>query len=97
MFLHIRENYLNKGVPLKTATSRAAATVNRRRASLGRAGRGPRLVRYGGSRRQWYPGKKVRREIFACLEHGRKFKSKAGLVNHYRSHHRRAARRRARR
>lgn len=73
MFVHVLESYLERGYSLKTAKSRAAATVNKRRAALSRGLRsckvkrgrrrcrilrGPRLVTRGGSRRQWYPGKR---------------------------------------
>jgi len=102
MFLRIRESYLDRGLSLKTATQRAAATVNKHRASLAtgrsvcsikrgkrkcKVRRGPKLVGRGGSRRQWWPGKKRARETFACLEHGRRFKTKAGLLSHYRRAH----------
>ena len=52
-----------------------------------RVKQGPELVTRGGSRRQWYPGKRRvagRREQYACLKHGRKFKTKAGMLAHYR-------------
>lgn len=53
-----------------------------------RVKRGPQLIGRGGSRRQWYPGKgRVSgRERFACLEHGRRFKTRAAMLAHYRSH-----------
>lgn len=50
-----------------------------------RVDRGPKLVRQGGSRRPWYPGKRGR-EVHACLKHGRRFKTKAALLAHLRSH-----------
>lgn len=62
-----------------------------------RVARGPKLVRDGGSRRQWYPGKKrakgKKKERLTCLAHGRSFKTRGGLKRHYASHHRRAMRR----
>lgn len=57
-----------------------------RRAVKCRVDRGPKLIRQGGSRRQWYPGKKSAREVYACLRHGQKFKTRAALLKHYRSH-----------
>ena len=91
---HILESMLDHGVPLKVALGRAAATVNKYRAKLARTRRGPRLVTEGGSRRQWYPGKKLSprrsRAQFVCLEHNRRFKSKTTLRQHYRAQHSRA-------
>lgn len=86
MYKRILESLLDRGRSLKVAERIAAATVNKRRARLARVRRGPRLVSRGGSRRQWYPGKRRGREKFACLEHGRRFKTKAALRAHYRSH-----------
>lgn len=72
MYKHVLESYLDRGYSLKTATARAAATVNKYRSKLARGvrscrkvrgrrtchtRRGPQLVTRGGSRRQWYPGK----------------------------------------
>jgi hypothetical protein len=102
MYKHILESYLDRGLSPKEAARRAAATVNKRRASLAsgkricktrrrrrvcRIIRGPRLVGRGGSRRQWWPGKKTMREKFVCLEHGRRFKTKAGMTKHYIAKH----------
>ncbi len=101
MYRHIVESYLDRGLSLKTAEARAAATVNKRRAVLSRGKRtcrrkrgreycrtqrGPKLIGRGGSRRQWYPGKKRGRASYVCLEHDRRFKTKAALKSHYRSH-----------
>jgi hypothetical protein len=55
-----------------------------------RVQRGPRLVTRGGSRRQWYPGKRAargRRALFVCLEHARRFRSRKALLIHYRRAH----------
>lgn len=84
----------------EVANTIANATVNKHRAKLAkgkkvckttrgrkacRTVRGPRLVTRGGTRRQWFPGKKVRgRETFACLEHGLWFETKAGWLSHLR-------------
>lgn len=54
-----------------------------------RVDRGPKLVGQGGSRRAWYPGKKLtpgKRPIYACLMHTRRFKTKGALLRHYRTH-----------
>lgn len=56
-----------------------------------RVDRGPKLVRQGGSRRLWYPGKKAAK-VYACLKHGRRFKTKAALLAHLRSHGRKPLR-----
>ena len=74
----------------KRATGRTICKPDRRmkrgqRAIRCRVDRGPKLVGKGGSRRPWYPGKKGR-EVYACLAHGRRFKTRAGLLAHYRSH-----------
>ncbi len=108
MYKHVLESYLDRGYSLRTATARAAATVNKYRARLARGvrtctkrgrrkvcrtKRGPRLVTRGGSRRQWYPGKRRRvrargpRERFVCLEHARRFRSRKALLLHYRRSH----------
>ena len=70
---HVLASYLKRGYSKKVARSRAAATVNKYRARLARGyrackrrrgrswcttKRGPQLVTRGGSRRQWYPGKR---------------------------------------
>ena len=87
-YKHILESYLDRGMPYHVAVKIAAATANKTRARLAKAHRGPKLVGRGGSRHQWYPGKgKVTgREAFVCLEHKRRFKTKAGLLAHYRAH-----------
>lgn len=104
-YKHILESYLDRGYSVKEATARAAATVNkyrsrlargvrtcttRRRRRVCRVRRGPRLVTRGGTRWQWYPGKRRGRERYVCLEHRRRFRTKAALVAHYKSHRRRA-------
>ena len=86
---------------ITVATRVANATVNKHRAALARGkttcgtrrgrttcrtSRGPELVTRGGSRRQWYPGKKTgKKETYACLAHGRRFKTKTGWLSHMRS------------
>lgn len=103
MYQHIVESYIDRGYSLKTAKARAAATVNKHRSQLAqgkrvckvrrgrkrcRTMRGPRLVTKGGSRRQWYPGKRRasgKRELFICLEHSMTFATKRMLIRHYRS------------
>ena len=56
--------------------------------TLCRTVRGPQRVSRGGGRQQWYPGKRTpgMKERLVCLRHGRRFKSKAGWVTHFRSH-----------
>ena len=109
MMRHIVESEIDRGRSPEVAARIAAATVNKRRAQLARGKlvcktrrgrvtctvkRGPKLVGQGGSRRQWYPGKKTRRERYVCLGHRRRFKAKAGLIAHYRgwAHGKRRAR-----
>jgi hypothetical protein len=90
MFKHIVENYLDRGYSVKDAEKRAAMTVNRYRAKSAKKHKGPKLISKGGTRHQWYPGKKLAgkkaKKTWQCLKHKRKFKSKAGLLTHYRSH-----------
>lgn len=58
-YKHVLASSLASGKPEKVAVRIAAATVNKYRAE--HAGDdGPRLVTEGGSRRQWFPGKKRR-------------------------------------
>ncbi len=87
---HILERELDAGKPFKKAQSIAAGVVNKYRARQAAKHRGPKLITKGGSRRQWYPGKKVVkkgvRKPFACLTHEMRFKTKSGLMSHYRSH-----------
>lgn len=87
MYAHILESSLDRGKTLKVAKRIAAATVNKHRAKRAKTG-GPKLVGKGGSRRQWYPGKKGPERLY-CYTHKRRFKSLAGLKSHYRSHRRR--------
>ena len=98
MYRHVLESEMARGRSYKVARRIAAATVNRHRAARARGrtvcrsvycryDQGPALIGEGGSRRQWYPGKKTgKREVFACLGHGRRFRSKAGYLAHLRSH-----------
>ena len=85
----------------QAARAVAARATNRYRAELSRGkkvcktkgGRricktkhGPKLIQHGGSRKQWYPGKWLSREVWACLRHARRFRSKRALLQHYRRH-----------
>lgn len=56
-FKHILASELAAGESESTAVAIAAATVNKTRAKLARSGKGPKLIKDGGSRRQFYPGK----------------------------------------
>jgi hypothetical protein len=85
MYKHILESALDRGMDFYGAQRLAAATVNKFRARSASRHKGPKLVGRGGSRRQWYPGKKLTKEVFVCLQHDRKFKTRAGLERHYRS------------
>lgn len=89
MYHHILEASIDRGIPFAEARRIAAATVNKYRSARVARGEGPSLVTAGGSRRQWYPGKERalgKPERFYCLKHHREFKTKAGLLAHYRSH-----------
>jgi hypothetical protein len=83
MYKHILEASLDRGLDLTTAKRIAAGKVNQYRAKQAKAGKGPKLVGQGGSRRQWYPGKKMPKEMFICLVHGRKFRSEGTMLRHY--------------
>ena len=101
-YKHVLEAALDAGKSWKDAQALAARVVNKERSRLARGkvvcrkrGRngvycrvkqGPQLVTRGGSRRQWYPGKRRagRRELHVCLKHGKRFKTKAGMLAHYR-------------
>lgn len=104
---HVFESLLEAGRSPEVAKKIAAATVNKYRAERAagkkvckgkgakrtcKTVRGPKLVGQGGSRRQWYPGKKVtsgkkaaKGKKLYCLKHRRPFKTKAALASHYRS------------
>lgn len=73
-FRHIVASLLARGRSRRQAEAIAAATVNKYRARLARGylrcrkrrcswRKGPRLVAQGGSRNQWWPGKKRKRAI----------------------------------
>lgn len=80
-YRHILASLLGRGLSRKRAEAIAAATVNKYRAKLARGYfrckkrrgrkicrrvRGPRLVTRGGSRNQWWPGKKRRRRALSA-------------------------------
>jgi hypothetical protein len=92
-YKHVLENLLDSGKPLKVAERIAASVVNKTRRRFARKGRGPKLIKHGGSRRQWYPGK-PHKGPWRCLSHRKRFKSKAGWLSHMRSHRRKAGKRR---
>lgn len=89
-YKHIYESLIDRGKSLTVAARIAAATVNKYRAKLSKAHKGPKLIRQGGSRNQYYPGKivKNKKEVFQCLKHRKRFKTKPGMLSHYRSHNR---------
>lgn len=62
-YKHIVARYVEAGEPIEVAERIAAAVVNKYRRRLAEEGRGPKLVTEGGSRRQWYPGKVVKRTV----------------------------------
>lgn len=82
-YLHVLESALDRGASEKEAKTLAARVVNKRRAMLAKKRRGPRLISQGGTRRAWYPGKGT---ALVCLKHRRRFKTRAGLASHRRSH-----------
>ena len=112
MYHHVLESAMDSGWSYPVAVELAARTVNKHRAKLahgyyateGRGKkkhrvwkRGPKLVTRGGTRTQWWPGKKVKKKVLYCIKHRRKFKSKAGLKSHYRGkQHRKVRTRKAR-
>jgi hypothetical protein len=57
-YRHIYAEARASGASARRAKSLAAAVTNKRRALLARKHRGPKLVGCGGSRRQWFPGKR---------------------------------------
>lgn len=85
-FKHVLESALSRGATIAAAEELAARVTNKQRARSARA-EGPQLVSRGGSRRQWYPGKRLGdpSALLVCLMHRSMFKSKAGLYAHYRS------------
>lgn len=87
-FKHILESCLDRGYSLDDAVEIAARTVNKYRAKLSRKKQGPRLVTKGGSRRQWWPGKKVPKKKWYCLTHRKRFKNKGAMRAHYLAHRR---------
>jgi hypothetical protein len=109
-YKHVLERALSDGLPLAEAQALAARVVNKERAARAKGKlvcrptrkgvychveQGPQLVGQGGSRRQWYPGKKRTDELFVCLQHDLTFKQRADLLTHYRSHRRAAENQRA--
>lgn len=69
---HILDSFLERGMSMKLARKRAAMTVNAYRSRLATGywrckkrrcawKKGPRLVGHGGSRNQWWPGKRRKR------------------------------------
>lgn len=81
---HVLEALINSGKPFLVAERIAAAVVNKQRAKDAATGKGPQLITKGGSRRQFYPGKR-RGARPVCLQHQRVFTNKAGWLSHLRS------------
>ncbi len=57
-YVHVLASLLEQGRSEKVAKRIAGAVANKTRAKLARQGRAPKLVSDGGTRRQWYPGKR---------------------------------------
>lgn len=86
-FKHIVESLTAKGVPFRKAEGIAAATVNKYRAAKAKRG-GTQLVGKGGSRQQWYPGKRKALglpEVLVCLRCERTLKTRGGWKRHLQS------------
>lgn len=86
MYNHVLASALESGKPYPLAARIAAATVNKHRNSRMEKG-GTKLVSRGGRRNQWYPGKgraQGKKPVFVCLAHKKRFRSKAGMLAHFR-------------